>query len=152
MILATSAASLVVRSPAATADTTAATAATVSRALSTGGSSKATGSFLRIDARRSMHTRIAAMSPSFAISIALRAGFLAYVPKFVLGGLLLYSGLYLLYRWLLDSWRYIARWYRIDNPRVGLHRRCIDRGSGRPCDVCFERKPSARNQVQLRWF
>src|SRR5262249_37898999 len=26
----------------------------------------------------------------------------------VLGGLLLYSGLYLLYRWLLDSWRYLS--------------------------------------------
>src|SRR5262249_17453066 len=73
MILATSAASLVVRSPAATAETTAATAAIVSRALSIGGSSKAIGSFLRCDARRAMHPRIAAMSPSFAISIALRA-------------------------------------------------------------------------------
>src|SRR5262249_50830596 len=34
--------------------------------------------------------------------------FLAYIPKFVLGGLLLYSGLYLLYRWLLDSWRHLS--------------------------------------------
>jgi SulP family sulfate permease len=32
----------------------------------------------------------------------------AYVPKFVLGGLLLYSGLYMLCRWLLDSWRYLS--------------------------------------------
>ena len=40
--------------------------------------------------------------------LAAGAGFLAYVPKFVLGGLLLYSGLYLLYRWLLDSWRYLS--------------------------------------------
>src|SRR5215471_7374934 len=40
--------------------------------------------------------------------LAAGSGFLAYVPKFVLGGLLLYSGLYLLYRWLLDSWRYLA--------------------------------------------
>src|SRR5262249_44291605 len=47
---------------------------------------------------------------------------------------------------------HIARWYRVDNPRVGLHRRCTDRGSDRPCDVRAERKPSARNQVQLRWF
>src|SRR6516162_6274223 len=52
MILAISAASLVVRSPAATAATTAANALTLSLALSTGGSSKATGSFRRIDARR----------------------------------------------------------------------------------------------------
>jgi sulfate permease, SulP family len=37
------------------------------------------------------------------------SGFLAYVPKFVVGGLLLYSGLYLLHRWLLDSWRYLSR-------------------------------------------
>src|SRR5262249_32032971 len=37
------------------------------------------------------------------------SGFLAYVPKFVLGGLLLYSGLYLLHRWLFDSWRYLSR-------------------------------------------
>jgi sulfate permease, SulP family len=35
--------------------------------------------------------------------------FLAYVPKFVVGGLLLYSGLYLVYRWLLDSWQYLSR-------------------------------------------
>jgi len=41
--------------------------------------------------------------------LAAGSGFLAYVPKFVLGGLLLYSGLYLLYRWLLDSWRYLSR-------------------------------------------
>jgi hypothetical protein len=41
--------------------------------LSTGGSSNAIGSFFRIDARLSMHTRMAAMSPSLAISIALRA-------------------------------------------------------------------------------
>src|SRR5215472_9490739 len=40
--------------------------------------------------------------------LAAGSGFLAYVPKFVLGGLLLYSGLYLLYRWLLDSWRYLS--------------------------------------------
>jgi sulfate permease, SulP family len=37
------------------------------------------------------------------------SGFLAYMPKFVVGGLLLYSGLYLLHRWLLDSWRYLSR-------------------------------------------
>jgi len=41
--------------------------------------------------------------------LAAGSSFLAYVPKFVLGGLLLYSGLYLLYRWLLDSWRYLSR-------------------------------------------
>jgi len=41
--------------------------------------------------------------------LAAGSGFLAYVPKFVLGGLLLYGGLYLLYRWLLDSWRYLSR-------------------------------------------
>jgi SulP family sulfate permease len=35
-------------------------------------------------------------------------GFLAYVPKFVLGGLLLYTGLDLLYRWLFDSWRRLS--------------------------------------------
>src|SRR5215468_753469 len=40
--------------------------------------------------------------------LAAGSGFLAYVPKFVLGGLLLYSGLYLRYRWLLDSWRYLS--------------------------------------------
>ena len=46
-----------------------------------------------------------------AISGLVLAGgfdFLAYIPKFVLGGLLLYSGLYLLYRWLLDSWRHLS--------------------------------------------
>jgi SulP family sulfate permease len=43
-----------------------------------------------------------------ALVLAAGSGFLAYVPKFVLGGLLLYSGLYLLYRWLLDSWRYLS--------------------------------------------
>src|SRR5262249_1690681 len=37
------------------------------------------------------------------------SGLLAYVPKFVLGGLLPYSGLYLLHRWLLDSWRLLSR-------------------------------------------
>jgi sulfate permease, SulP family len=41
--------------------------------------------------------------------LAAGSGFLAYVPKFVLGGVLLYSGLYLLYRWLLDSWRNLSR-------------------------------------------
>jgi sulfate permease, SulP family len=41
--------------------------------------------------------------------LAAGSGFLAYVPKFVLGGLLLYSGLYLLHRWLFDSWRYLSR-------------------------------------------
>jgi len=42
------------------------------------------------------------------LALAVGSGFLTYVPKFVLGGLLLYSGLYLLYRWLLDSWRYLS--------------------------------------------
>ena len=44
-----------------------------------------------------------------ALVVAAGSDFLAYIPKFVLGGLLLYSGLYLLYRWLLDSWRYLSR-------------------------------------------
>jgi sulfate permease, SulP family len=35
-------------------------------------------------------------------------GFLAYVPKFVLGGLLLYLGSHLIYAWLIDSARRIS--------------------------------------------
>jgi SulP family sulfate permease len=35
-------------------------------------------------------------------------GFLAYVPKFVLGGLLLYLGFSLIYEWLIDSARRIS--------------------------------------------
>src|SRR5262249_24919455 len=53
--------------------------------------------------------------------LAAGSGFLAYVPKFVLGGLLLYSGLYLLYRWAvrfvavsLFCRIHIARWNRVD--------------------------------------
>ncbi len=41
--------------------------------------------------------------------LASGSGFLAYVPKFVLGGLLLYSGMYLLHRWLIASWLYLSR-------------------------------------------
>jgi sulfate permease, SulP family len=44
-----------------------------------------------------------------AVAVAAGSDFLAYVPKFVVGGLLLFSGLYLLYRWLLDSCRYLSR-------------------------------------------
>src|SRR5262245_35364456 len=44
-----------------------------------------------------------------AVVVVAGSGFLAYIPKFILGGLLLYSGLYLFYRWLLDSWRYLSR-------------------------------------------
>lgn len=40
--------------------------------------------------------------------MAIGPGFLGYVPKFVLGGLLLYIGFDLLYRWLLDSWRHLS--------------------------------------------
>ena len=36
-------------------------------------------------------------------------GFLAYVPKFVLGGLLLYLGCSLIYAWLITSARRISR-------------------------------------------
>ena len=46
-----------------------------------------------------------------AISAAMLAagpGVLAYVPKFVLGGLLLYIGANLLYRWLLVPWRRLS--------------------------------------------
>ena len=49
---------------------------------------------------------VAAMS---AVVVAAGSDFLAYVPKFVLGGLLLFSGVYLLHRWLLDSWRHLSR-------------------------------------------
>jgi SulP family sulfate permease len=44
-----------------------------------------------------------------AVVLAAGSDFFAYVPKFVVGGLLLYSGLYLVYRWLLESWRYLSR-------------------------------------------
>jgi sulfate permease, SulP family len=44
-----------------------------------------------------------------AVVLAAGSDFLAYVPKFILGGLLLFSGVYLLHRWLLDSWRYLSR-------------------------------------------
>src|SRR5215813_12730187 len=49
-----------------------AAAATLSAGLSSGGNSQATGSPFRAGARRSMHRRMAAISPCFAISIALR--------------------------------------------------------------------------------
>jgi SulP family sulfate permease len=48
---------------------------------------------------------VAAMS---AAVIAFDPAFLGYVPKCVLGGLLLYFGLDLLHRWLLVSWRRLA--------------------------------------------
>jgi sulfate permease, SulP family len=42
------------------------------------------------------------------IILAIGPGFLGYVPKFVLGGLLFYIGLDVLYRWLFDSWRRLS--------------------------------------------
>jgi SulP family sulfate permease len=40
-----------------------------------------------------------------AAMLAIGPGFLAYVPKCALGGLLLYIGFELIYRWLIASWR-----------------------------------------------
>jgi SulP family sulfate permease len=37
------------------------------------------------------------------VMLAVDPGFLAYVPKFVLGGLLLYLGFNLMYAWIVDS-------------------------------------------------
>jgi SulP family sulfate permease len=44
-----------------------------------------------------------------ALVLTADPGFLAYVPKFVLGGLLLYLGANLMYAWLVDSARRISR-------------------------------------------
>src|SRR5262249_29188231 len=60
-----------VSSPAATAATMLAVAATQSAGFSIGGNSKATGSSLRAGASRSMPRRMALRSPALAISIAL---------------------------------------------------------------------------------
>jgi len=43
-----------------------------------------------------------------ALMLIADPGFLAYVPKFVLGGLLLYLGAHLVYEWLIDSARRIS--------------------------------------------
>jgi SulP family sulfate permease len=40
--------------------------------------------------------------------LAIGSGFIAYVPKFVLGGLLLYLGASLMHKWLVDSMRHIS--------------------------------------------
>jgi sulfate permease, SulP family len=55
-------------------------------------------------------SRLSGLAVAAISGLVLAGGFdfLAYIPKFVLGGLLLYSGLYLLYRWLLDSWRHLS--------------------------------------------
>jgi sulfate permease, SulP family len=54
--------------------------------------------------------RLSGLAVAAISGLVLAAGFdfLGYIPKFVLGGLLLYSGLYLLYRWLFDSWRHLS--------------------------------------------
>jgi SulP family sulfate permease len=53
--------------------------------------------------------RLSGLAVAAISCLVLAAGFdfLGYIPKFVLGGLLLYSGVYLLYRWLFDSWRHL---------------------------------------------
>src|SRR5262245_19331274 len=71
--LANSAASAAVRLPAATAAAMLAIASTLSTAFSSGGSSTATGWCLIGGTSRSMHTRMAAISPSSASAITLRA-------------------------------------------------------------------------------
>lgn len=43
-----------------------------------------------------------------ALMLAINPGFLAYVPKFVLGALLLYLGAQLVYEWLIDAARRIS--------------------------------------------
>ena len=52
-------------------------------------------------------TRLAAFTVAAisAAMIVLDPGFLGYVPKYVLGGLLILLGWGLLYQWLIQSWR-----------------------------------------------
>ena len=52
-------------------------------------------------------TRLAAFTVAAisAAMIVLDPGFLGYVPKYVLGGLLIFLGWGLLYQWLIQSWR-----------------------------------------------
>ncbi len=53
------------------------------------------------------HTRLGAfvVAAISAAMIVLDPGFLGYVPKYVLGGLLIFLGWGLLYQWLIQSWR-----------------------------------------------
>ena len=48
------------------------------------------------------------MAAVSALVLTADPGFLAYVPHFVLGGLLLYLGISLMYAWLIDSARRIS--------------------------------------------
>jgi sulfate permease, SulP family len=53
------------------------------------------------------NTRLAGLTVAAisAAMIVLDPGFLGYVPKYVLGGLLMFLGWGLLYQWLIQSWR-----------------------------------------------
>jgi sulfate permease, SulP family len=49
-----------------------------------------------------------AVAAASALMLAVDPSFLAYIPKFVLGGLLLYLGASLMYEWLVDAFRRIS--------------------------------------------
>jgi sulfate permease, SulP family len=82
-------------------------------------------------------------------------GFLAYVPKFVLGGLLLYLGANLVYEWLVGASGFSARIclaarHHVAHSANGLHRRCTDRRNHRLRHLCRQREPRECNQIQFR--
>jgi sulfate permease, SulP family len=49
-----------------------------------------------------------AVAAASALMLAVDPSFLAYIPKFVLGGLLLYLGASLMYEWLVDAFRRVS--------------------------------------------
>ena len=86
-------------------------------------------------------------------------GFLAYVPKFVLGGLLLYLGSSLMYGWLVELGAAnlparirLAPRHRAADHSMGLHRRRADRRDHRMRHLRGQREPGECDQIQLRWL
>ena len=80
--------------------------------------------------------------------------FLGYVPKYVLGGLLIFLGWGLVYQWIIQSsrqllpieWAFAARNRAIDH-QLGFRRRRADRRGDRLRHVRAERQPRQRDQI-----
>ncbi len=91
-----------------------------------------------------------------ALMLAFAPMLLGYMPKFVLGGLLIYLGADQLHKWIVQSRRRlslarisVAAGDHRHHRAMGFHRRHPDRRRDRLRDLCAERLAHRFHQIQL---
>ena len=91
-----------------------------------------------------------------ALMLAAAPALLGYMPKFVLGGLLIYLGADQLHKWIVQSRRRLASRISVaagdhrHHRAMGFHRRHPDRRRDRLRDIRAERVAHRFHQIQLR--